>query len=84
MKCGRAVRRLLLGSDDFVVKVAWKEPEEVESTWESVSRVVDGATALLRKDFEALRLKTDQKRGLVQRYGLRFFSYCGSWGGTEF
>ena len=64
--------RLPLGSDDeFVVKVAWEGPEEVESTWELVSRVFDGATAVLRKELKALRLKTVQKRGFVQRYGLR-------------
>ena len=64
--------RLPLGSDDeFVVKVAWEGPGEAESTWEPVSRVFDGATAVLRKKFMSLRLKMDQKRGLAQRYGLR-------------
>ena len=64
--------RLPLGSDDeFVVKVALEGPEEAESTWEPVSRVFDGATAVLRKEVKALRLKLDQKRGLVQRHGLR-------------
>ena len=43
----------------------------------AASRVFDGATAVLRKELKALRLKMDQKRGLVQRYGLRFLSYCG-------
>ena len=77
--------RLPLGSDDeFVVKVAWEGPEEAESTWEPVSRVFDGATAVLRKELKALRLKMDQKRELVQRYGLRFLSYCGLGGGQEF
>ena len=52
--------RLSLGSDDeFVVKVAWEGPEEAESTWEPVSRVFDGATAVLRKVLKALRLKMD-------------------------
>ena len=78
MECGRVVPRLPLGSDDeFVVKVAWERPEEAKSTWESVSRVFDGATAVLRKELKALRLKIDQKRELVQRYGVRFLSYCG-------
>ena len=64
--------RLPLGSDDkFVVKVVWEGPEEAESTWEPVSRVFDGATAVLRKKLKALRLKMDQKRGLVQQYGMR-------------
>ena len=72
MECGRVVPRLPLGSDDeFVVEVAWKGPEEAESTWEPVSRVFDGATAVLRKELKALRGKIDRKRGLVQRYGLR-------------
>ena len=76
--------RLPLGSDDeFVVKVAWEGPEEAESTWEPVSRVFDGATAVLRKELKALRLKMDQKRELVQRYGLRFLSYCGLGGGSR-
>ena len=65
--------RLPLGSDDeFVVKVAWEGPEKAESIWEPVLRVFDGATAVLRKEMKALRLKMDQKRGPVQRYGLRF------------
>ena len=72
MGCGRVVPRLPLGSDDeFVVKVAWQGPEEAESTWEPVSRVFDGATAVLRKEVKALRLQAEQKRALVQRYGLR-------------
>ena len=63
--------RLPLGSDDkFVVKVAWERPEKAESTWEPVLRVFDGATAVLRKELKALRLKMDQKRGLVQRYDM--------------
>ena len=70
--------RLPLGGDDeFFVKVAWERLEEAESTWEPVSRVFDGATTVRRKEPKALRLKTDQKLGLVQRYGLRFLSYCG-------
>ena len=42
-----------------------------------MSRVSDGATAVMQKELKALRLKTDQNQGLVQRYGLRFLSYCG-------
>ena len=73
VECGRVVLRLPLGSDDaFVVKVAWEGPKEAESTWEPVSRVFDGASAVLQKELNALRLNMDQKRGLVQRYGLRF------------
>ena len=64
--------RLPLGSGEFVVKVAWEGPEEKESLWEPVSRVFDGATSVLRKELKALRLKMDQKQGLVQRNGLRF------------
>ena len=72
MECGRVLLRLPLGSDDdFVVKVAWEGPEEAERTWESVSRVFNGAPAVLRKELKALRLKAEQNRGLVQRYGLR-------------
>ena len=77
--------RLLPGSDDeFVVRVAWEGTEEAESTWEPVSRVFDGATAMLRKKLKALLLKMDHKRGLVQRYGLRFLSYCGLGGIPNF
>ena len=78
VECGRVVPRLPLGSDDeFVVKVAWEEPEEAESTWEPVSRVFDGATTVLRRELKALLLRADQTRGLVQWYGLRFSSCCG-------
>ena len=80
MERGRVLPRLPLdGDDEAVVKVAWEGLEEVESTWEPVSRVFGGATAVLWKYFKALRLKTDQKRGLIHRYGLLFLSYCG-WG----
>ena len=33
--------------------------------------MLDDASAVLHKDLKALRLKADQKRALVQRYGLR-------------
>ena len=83
MECGRVVPRLPLGSDaEFVVKVTWEGPEEAESTWEPVSRVFDGATAVLRKELKALRLKMDQKRGLVRRYG-RVFGHIVVWGGSR-
>ena len=51
--------------------MAWEGPEEAESTWEPVSRVFHDAPAVLRKELKALRLKAEQKRALVQRYGLR-------------
>ena len=57
--------------------MAWEGPEEAEITWEPVSRVFDGETAVLRKELKALLQKMDQKRGLVKRYGPRFLSYCG-------
>ena len=83
MACGRVVPRLPLGNDDeLVVKVAWEGPEDAESTWEPVSRVFYGATAVLRKELKALWLKMDQKRGLVQRYGLRF-DHIVVWGGSR-
>ena len=58
-------------ADEFVVKVAWEGLEEAERTSEPVSRVLHDAPAVLRKEFKAMRLKTEQKRGLEQRYGLR-------------
>ena len=57
--------------DEFVVKVAWVGLDEAESTWESVSRVFHDASAVLRKELKALRLKAEQKRALVQLYGFR-------------
>ena len=57
--------------DEFVVEVAWEGLEKAASTWEPVSRVFHGALAVLRKELKALRLKAEQKRALVQRYGLR-------------
>ena len=73
-------RRPLGSDDEFVVKVAWEGPEEVESTWKPVSRVLDGATAVLRKMLKALRLKMGQKRGFVQQFG-RVFGHIVVWGG---
>ena len=58
-------------SDEFVLKVAWEGLEEAENTWEPVSRVFHDAPAVLRKELKVLRLKAEQKRALVQRYGLR-------------
>ena len=55
--------------------MAWEGLEEAKSTWEPVSRVFHEALAVLRKELKALRLKSEQKRALVQRYGLRLRSY---------
>ena len=57
--------------DEFVVKVAWEGLEEAESTWEPVSRAFHDAPAVLRKELKGLQLKAEQKRVLMQRYGLR-------------
>ena len=64
-----AIKRAASG-DEFVVKVAWEGLEEVESTWEPVSRVFHDAAAVLPKELKRLRLKAEQKRALMQRYGL--------------
>ena len=69
--------RLPLGSDEFVIKVAWEGPEEAESTWEPVSRVFGGATAVMRKELKALRLKWYKKSGTRTIVWVRFWSYCG-------
>ena len=75
--------RLPLGVDDeFVFKVARGGPEEAESTWEPVSRVFDGETAVLRKELKAPRLKMDQNREFVRRYGLGF-DHIVVWGGSR-
>ena len=65
-----AIKRVASG-DEFVVKVAREGLEEVKSTWEPVSCVFHDAPAVLHKELKALRLKAEQKRALVQRYGLR-------------
>ena len=65
-----AIKRAARGNE-FVVKVASEGLEEAESTWEPVSRVFHDAPAVLRKGLKALRLKAEQKRALVKRYGLR-------------
>ena len=65
-----AIKRAASG-DDFVVKVAWERLEEAESTWEPVSRVFHDAPAVLRRELKALRLKAEQKRVLVSRFGWR-------------
>ena len=57
-------------ADEFVVKVAWEGLEEAERTSEPVSRVLHDAPAVLRKELKALMLKAEQKRALVQWYGL--------------
>ena len=43
-----AIKRAASG-EEFVVKVAWEGLEEVESTWEPLSRVFHDAPAELRK-----------------------------------
>ena len=65
-----AIKRAASG-DEFVAKVAWEGLEEAKNTWEPVSRVFHDAPAVLHKELKALRLKAEQKRALVQRYGLR-------------
>ena len=69
-----AIKRAASG-EEFVVKVAWEGLEEAKSTWEPVSRVCHDVPAVLHKELKALRLKAEQKRALVQRYGLRLRSY---------
>ena len=65
-----AIKRAARG-DEVVVKVAWEGLEEVESTWEPVLRVFHDAPAVLCKKLKGLRLKAEQTRALMQRYGLR-------------
>ena len=65
-----AIKRVASG-DEFVVKVARVGLEEAKSTWEPVSRVFHDALAVLHKELKALRLTAEQRRALVQRYGLR-------------
>ena len=65
-----AIKRAASGNE-LVVKLAWERLEEAESTWEPVSRVFYKVPAVLRKELKALRVKAEQKRALVQRYGLR-------------
>ena len=50
--------------------MAWEGLEEAKITWEPASRVFHDVPAVLRKELKALRLKAEQKRALVQRYGL--------------
>ena len=50
--------------------MAWAGLVEAEGTWEPVSRVLHDAKAVVRNELKALRLKAEQKRALVQRYGL--------------
>ena len=68
---GRSAIKRAASGDGFGVKVAWEKLEETESTWEPVSRVFHDERAVLRKGLKALRQKAEQKRALVQRYGLR-------------
>ena len=68
-----AIKRAASG-DNVVVKVAWEGLEEAESAWEPVSHVFHDAPAVLREELKALRLKAEQTRALVQRYGFRFCS----------
>ena len=56
-------------ADEFVVKVDWEGREEAERTWASVSCVFHHAPAALMKELKVLRLKEEQTRALVQRYG---------------
>ena len=51
--------------------MAWEGLEEPDDTRETVSRVSHDVQAVLRKELKAMRLKAEQKRALVQRYGLR-------------
>ena len=55
--------------------MAWGALEKAESTWKPMSRVFYDAPAVMHKELEALRVKSEQKRAFVQRYGLRLWSY---------
>ena len=65
-----AIERAASG-DDLFVKVAWEGLKEAQSTWELVSRLFHDAPVVLHKELKTLRLKVEQERVLVQRYGLR-------------
>ena len=69
-----AIKRAASGNE-LVVKLAWERLEEAESTWEPVSPVFYKVPAVLRKELKGLRLKAEQKRALMQRYGLCSVSY---------
>ena len=43
----------------------------------------DPAPAVLRNEIKALRPKAEEKRALMQGYGMRLWSYCGL-GGVRF
>ena len=50
--------------------MVWEGLEEAESTREPVSPVFHDASAVLRKELKVLRPKAEQKREVVQWYGL--------------
>ena len=55
--------------------MAWEALEEAKSSWKPVSRVLYDAPAVLHKELEALRVKSEQRRAFVHMYGLRLWSY---------
>ena len=77
-----AIKRAASG-DEFVAKVTWEGVEEAKSTWEPVSRLFHDAPAVRHKEFKALRMKAEQKRARVQRYGLLAILYIVIWGGIQ-
>ena len=48
----------------------WEGLDEAESTWEPVSRILEDAPAMLKKQIRLLKPSTAVKEGLKKRYGL--------------
>ena len=44
--------------------------EEADNTWDPVLRMSHDTPAVLRRELKVMQLKAEQKRALVQRYGL--------------
>ena len=61
------VKRARMG-DEYVVKVLWEGLEDDEGTWELVSRVLEDAPTVLRRELKRITPRNEIKTGLRQRY----------------
>ena len=64
------VRKARLG-DEYVVLVQWERLEDAEGTWEPVSRIMEDASTVLRRELKRIKPSATIKRELQRRYKLK-------------
>ena len=57
--------------DEYLVRVRWMGLDDEEATWERISKVLEDAPVMLKKELRKLRLSKEEKGRLHARDGFR-------------